>query len=83
MGNEVTYEQTTQLTELTAPFGQNIKLEQVLPADGVHMMRVRIQERSRFTVFDIDPVVADAWGRAMVDWASSTDTIDSDNGADD
>ena len=47
------------------------------------MMRVRIQERSRFTVFDIDPVVANAWGRAMVDWASSTDTIDSDNGADD
>jgi len=83
MGNEVTYDKTTQLTELTAPFGQNIKLEPVFPADGVQMMRVRIQERSRFTVFDIDPVVANAWGRAMVDWASSTDTIDSDNGADD
>ena len=76
MGNEVTYDRIKQMTELTAPFGQNIKLEEVVPADGVYLLRLRIQERSRFTVFDIDPTTANAWGRAMLDWASSTGTAD-------
>ncbi len=76
MGNEVNYDQTKQLTELTAPFGQNIKLEEVVPTDGVYLLRIRIQERSRFTVFDIDPATANAWGRAMLDWVSSTGIAD-------
>ena len=32
MGNEVTYDRIKQMTELTAPFGQNIKLEEVVAA---------------------------------------------------
>jgi hypothetical protein len=35
------------------------------------MLRTRIRERQRFTVFDIDPVTAEAWGRALLDWAQS------------
>ena len=33
------------------------------------LLRTRIREKSRFTVFDIDPLTAEAWGRALVEWA--------------
>jgi hypothetical protein len=35
------------------------------------MLRVRIRERSRFTVFDIDPMTAMRWGAAMVRWGEA------------
>ena len=80
MGNKVTDNKMEALAELAAPFGQRIKLEDVSTADGVRLMRIRIQEGSRFTVFDIDPSTAGIWARTMTDWASSTGTIDFENG---
>ena len=68
-------ETTTPITELAAPFGQEIQLHDVALEDGVKMMRVRIRERSRFTVFDIDPATAKAWGNAMTAWAEATGTL--------
>ena len=38
---------------------------------GMPLMRVRIREGSRFTVFDIDPGSAERWGRAMVEWSQT------------
>jgi hypothetical protein len=35
------------------------------------LLRVRIRERKRFTIFDLDPVTAGAWGAAMARWAGS------------
>lgn len=59
------------LTRLRAPLGgQEIELQQVdFEAGGVSLLRTRIRERSRFTVFDIDPVTARAWGEALLRWA--------------
>ena len=34
-------------------------------------LRIRVRERSRFTVFDIDPASAEQWGQALLDWARS------------
>jgi hypothetical protein len=64
-------EQTTPLDKFTAPlWGQEIELQQVeYQAGGVPLMRVRIREKRRFTIFDIDAVTAERWGRAMLDWA--------------
>jgi hypothetical protein len=67
---------TKPLAELAAPFGQKIELFDASPADDVRLMRVRIRERSRFTVFDIDPATADAWGNALKDWAKATGALD-------
>ena len=39
-----------RVAELAAPFGQRIELFDVSPEEGVRLMRVRIRERSRFTV---------------------------------
>jgi hypothetical protein len=33
------------------------------------LLRIRIRERTRFTIFDVDPVTARAWGEAMQHWA--------------
>jgi hypothetical protein len=33
------------------------------------LLRIRIRERKRFTIFDLDPATANAWGAAMQRWA--------------
>ena len=39
------------------------------------LLRIRIKEKSRFTVFDIDPVTAANWGKAMQQWAERQDAV--------
>lgn len=62
---------TTSLAKWRVPLGgQEIELQQVdHEAGGMSLLRTRIREKSRFTVFDIDPITAEAWGRALLDWA--------------
>jgi hypothetical protein len=59
------------LEKLTIPIGgQVIELQQLdYEGGGLSMLRTRIREKSRFTVFDIDPVSARKWGQALIDWA--------------
>lgn len=61
----------TPLFKIRSPLGgQEIELQQVdFGAGAMPLVRTRIRERSRFTVFDIDPVTAEAWARALLDWA--------------
>ncbi|MFM2121065.1 MAG: hypothetical protein RL722_2533, partial [Pseudomonadota bacterium] len=35
------------------------------------LLRTRIREKSRFTIFDVDPGTARAWGQALLDWAQA------------
>ena len=52
--------------------GQEIVLEEVLhDAGGMRLLRIRVRERTRFTIFDIDPLTARAWGEAMVRWCDA------------
>ena len=61
----------TPLSRLRAPLGgQEIELQQLdFEAGGMSLLRTRIREKSRFTVFDIDPVTAEQWGQALLAWA--------------
>ena len=63
----------TPLTRLHAPLGgQDIELQQIdFAGEGMSLLRTRIREGRRFTVFDIDPATAMAWGRALLDWAEA------------
>ena len=63
----------TPLAKLRAPLGgQEIELQQLdHDAGGMSLLRTRIREKSRFTVFDIDPQTAAAWGEALLRWAQS------------
>jgi hypothetical protein len=63
----------TPLDRLRVPLGgQEIELQQVdHEAGGMSLLRTRIREKSRFTVFDIDPQTAAAWGHALLRWAEA------------
>jgi DNA primase len=62
--------QPAPIARLTVPIGgQQIEMHRVdSDAGGLSMLRVRIREGSRFTVFDIDPGTAVAWGEALQAW---------------
>jgi hypothetical protein len=61
----------TPVARLRAPIGgQEIDLQQVDWINGgMSLLRVRIREGRRFTVFDIDPATAAAWGEALQQWS--------------
>ena len=61
----------TPLAKLRAPLGgQEIELQQIdFDGDGMSLLRTRIRENARFTIFDIDPITAEQWGRALLEWA--------------
>ncbi len=63
----------TSVTRFKVPLGgQDIELMEVLhDAGGMRFLRVRIREKSRFTIFDIDPVTAQRWGEVMRRWGEA------------
>ncbi len=63
----------TPLAKLRVPLGgQEIELQQLdHEAGGMSLLRTRIRENSRFTVFDIDPLTAQEWGHALLRWADT------------
>jgi hypothetical protein len=65
----------TPLEKLRVPLGgQDIELQQIdYESGGMSLLRTRIREKNRFTVFDIDPQTAAAWGRALLCWAEVQD----------
>ena len=51
--------------------GQEIELQQIdYVHGGISLLRTRIREGRRFTVFDIDPDTARRWGEALCRWAA-------------
>ncbi len=56
---------------MTVPLGgQQIELQQIDHAEGgMSLLRVRIREGKRFTIFDIDPATAQHWSGVMQRWA--------------
>lgn len=66
----------TPLTRLHAPLGgQDIELQQIdYRHGGLSLLRIRIREGRRFTVFDIDAATAATWGEAMLGWSRSRPT---------
>jgi hypothetical protein len=61
----------TPVARLRAPIGgQEIELQQIdYVHGGLSLLRVRIREGKRFTVFDIDSTTASEWGELMTRWA--------------
>ena len=55
---------------VVSPFKQEIELEQVDYEAGFTTLRIKIRERSRFTIFDVDTQTAEYWGNALINWAN-------------
>jgi hypothetical protein len=72
--------QITPLERFHAPLGgEEIELQEVVhDAGGMVLLRIRIRERKRFTIFDVDPATAKAWGAAMARWAATQPGADPD-----
>lgn len=64
---------TRELLKIKVPLGsQEIELHQIDHAEGgMSLLRVRIREGKRFTIFDIDPATAQQWATTMQHWADS------------
>ena len=67
-----TLDTLTSLDKFRVPVGnQEIELQQIeFAAGGIPVLRLRIREHRRFTIFDIDPVTAARWAEVMARWAS-------------
>ena len=65
--------QITELSKFRIPLGnQEVELQQIDHASGgMSMLRIRIREAKRFTIFDIDPVTARSWAETMLSWAEA------------
>ena len=62
-----------ELTKFKVPLGsQEIELQQIDHSEGgMSLLRIRIREGKRFTIFDIDPATARQWANSMQDWADT------------
>ena len=65
-------ETTESLDKFSAPFNQQIELLEVTFEGDTKLLRLRIKEGKRFTIFDMDAETAKRWGQGMVDWAASS-----------
>lgn len=65
--------QIVELEKFHVPLGgQQVELQQITHAAGaMSMLRIRIREGKRFTIFDIDPLTARQWAEAMLRWAET------------
>ncbi|MGE5471992.1 MAG: DUF6967 family protein [Bacteroidota bacterium] len=60
------------IARFTLPLGhQDVELSEVAcAAGGMPLLRMRIREGRRFTIFDVDPGSAATWALAMQAWAA-------------
>jgi hypothetical protein len=61
----------TPLATIAAPYGRQIRLEDVAYESGMKLLRVTIREGGRYTILEIDPPTARDWGEAMRKWAEA------------
>ena len=59
------------LEQFPIPYGKQVEHLEVTYEDGLPMLRLRIREGKRFTMLDLDPETAEAWGRRMLEWAEA------------
>ena len=69
--------QITELEKFMVPLGgQEVELQQITHAEGaMNMLRIRIREGKRFTIFDLDPLTARQWADVMRNWADTQESI--------
>ncbi len=58
-----------RLETLSAPYGREVRLDDVRFESGMRLLRVTIREGKRITVLDVDESTALAWAKTMAQWA--------------
>lgn len=67
----------SELAKFKVPLGgQEIELQQIDHVEGgMSLLRLRIREGKRFTIFDIDPATAQQWAGIMLEWSDTQKTL--------
>ena len=60
----------TRRETIIAPYGREIRLDDVEFESGMRLLRVTIREGGRYTILDLDSPTALQWSRAMSEWAA-------------
>jgi hypothetical protein len=70
--------QITRLEKFIVPLtGQDIELQQLdYAGGGMSQLRIRVRERTRFTIVDVDPITAARWGAVLTAWAQAQPASD-------
>jgi hypothetical protein len=63
-------EEKERLETLAAPFGREVRLDEVRFESGMRLLRVTVREGKRITQLDIDAKTAHAWADVMNQWAT-------------
>jgi len=66
-----TFSRVTDLELFSAPWGREIRLQEVEITGGLVMLRVRIREGRRFTDLELGGPEAEHLGRLLLAWAGT------------
>ena len=74
-----------EIDSFQAPFGKEVRVEEVEYDNGFRLLRMRIREGRRFTVIDLDHQTASHWGGLLSSWGASRaalleEGVDADGG---
>lgn len=67
----MTDETKERLATITAPYGREVRLDELRFESGMRLLRVVIREGTRITQLDIDAATAASWADTMKAWAAS------------
>lgn len=59
----------TRLKAFAAPYGREVRLDDVAYESGLKMLRVTIREGARYTILELDAAAALEWADEMRKWA--------------
>ena len=59
----------TDIGKLDAPWGKKVTLQNIAYESGMSLIRVRIQENTRFTDLELDPETAAEISRILGNWS--------------
>ncbi|MEI2733805.1 MAG: hypothetical protein V9G24_02650 [Rhodoblastus sp.] len=62
-----------KLDTIQAPFGREIRMDELRYESGMRILRVTIREGRRFTTLDLDPERARQFANALYGWMQSTE----------
>ncbi|MDH5230633.1 MAG: hypothetical protein OEZ58_11180 [Gammaproteobacteria bacterium] len=71
-------EEIEELGTIPAPYGKEIRMQQVTYDNGFKLLRMHIKEGKRFTTMDIDPVTAANWGKMFTEWSRNNTISDAE-----
>lgn len=62
-----------EIARIEAPYRREIVLQDARWQSGMHLLRIRIREGHRFTIFDLDAPTASRIAGILADWAAAQD----------